>query len=259
VRDLVARDKETVFTKYDMNARGQILMLLVGRDLSRLQSSIPHRSQDLLYFFKKMLLRRELAALEGERSYHKKEVEERLMVNYGWSMTIQHDYWVARDSSEARFFWVRRANPADMERWIFVYWEDAPNPAVLNEPWVLTTRNRLTQQFLRTVEDDAYVEIAPYNLEISTVDFLGRFAYETRGNRRFSDKSGGGPFVNYTLYDERTRRIYLLDGSIFAPRVEKKKLILQVDGLLHTFRTFEDLSPEEQQKIQSQRKEKRAQ
>jgi hypothetical protein len=239
VRTTVEAGEEFFFVKYNTNARAQITMFLAGTTIPSLDASLRHRAADLLYYFKNMSLRRELASIESESQYHKKKIESSLADRYGWTMTIQHDYWVAIDSAEGRFFWVRRANPADMERWIWVHWIDTDNQAILTDKFAITLRDMLTKQFLRTIDDDAYVEIAPYNLEIQSVNFLGRFAYETRGNWRFSDKSGGGPFVNYTFYDEETRRIYMLDGSIFAPRVEKKKLILQVDGLLHTFRAVQ--------------------
>ncbi|MFQ5799653.1 MAG: DUF4837 family protein, partial [Bacteroidota bacterium] len=72
--------------------------------------------------------------------------------------------------------------------------------------------------------------------------------FEMRGLWRFSDQSGGGPFVNYTFYDEPSRRIYAIDGSIFAPRYEKKELILQVDALTHTFQTIHDLNKDQREK-----------
>jgi hypothetical protein len=218
-------------------------MYLTGRDLPTLRASLLNRSPDLLYYFTNMALKRELASLTNEQKYNKREVEEKLAKRYGWTLTVQHDYEVAIDSAGARFFWMRRATPSDMERWIFVHWIEAADPALLTERFVLGLRDSLTKMFLRTIGDNAYVEIAPYNLWMQQVDFLGRFAYETRGNWRFNDKTGGGPFVNYTFYDTTTRRLYMLDGSIFAPRVEKKKLVLQVDGILHTFRITPAPSP----------------
>jgi hypothetical protein len=238
VKSLVVQGKEFFFVKYDSRARGQLTMFMASPSVSALQVSVRHKAADLLYYFKNMSMRRELAAIDAESRYHKTEIQESLAKRFGWSMTIQHDYWVAIDSAEERFFWVRRANPADMERWIWVHWVDTPNPNLLTERFVIRLRDSVTRRLLKTTGDDAHVEIAPYNLEIQTADFLGRFAYETRGNWRFSDKTGGGPFVNYTFYDSETKRIYMLDGSIFAPRVEKKKLIIQVDGLLHTFKVI---------------------
>lgn len=245
VEQMVRDGKEFAFNKYDSRARGQILMFLTAQDLRTLKGAIEGKASELLHYMKRMSLRRELASVEAEASYHKKDIARSLAQRYGWTMTIQHDYHVAIDSSSARFFWIRRANPSDMERWIFVHWRSMDDPRLFTERFVLATRDSLTRLFLRTVGDDAHVEIAPYHLEIENVNFLDRYAYETRGNWRFSDKSGGGPFVNYTFYDEPTRRLYMLDGSIFAPRVEKKKLILQVDALLHTFRTVRDMTPEE--------------
>jgi hypothetical protein len=237
VRALVDGGKEFVITKYDGRARQQLLMFLAAPSLSALETSMTARAPDLLYFFKNMALKRELLGIEAGSRYHKREIEEHLFTSYGWTMTIQHDYQVAVDSDSGRFFWVRRATPPDMERWIFVHWIPTDNPSFLTEASVLRLRDSLTRVYLRTLEDEAHVEIAPYFLQVQPVDFLGRYAYEVRGNWRFSDRSGGGPFVSYTFYDPATKRIYMLDGSIFAPKYEKKKLILQVDGLLHTFRT----------------------
>ncbi|HEX9614225.1 MAG TPA: DUF4837 family protein [Bacteroidota bacterium] len=248
VQRLVREGHETVFNKYDSQARGQLLMFLSGPDLASLKSALETQAADLLYYFKRMSIRRELAAVESEKAYHKKDIEAALLKNYGWTMTIQHDYHISIDSASARFFWIRRANPADLERWVFVHWMEVRDATLLTEEFALTLRDELTQKFLRTSDDDTYVEIAPYHLQIENVDFLGRFAYETRGNWRFSDKSGGGPFVNYTFYDEPSRRIYVLDGSVFAPRVEKRELILQVDALLQTFRTEQEMTQGEEEK-----------
>jgi hypothetical protein len=240
VQALVQRGREFFFVKYDVYARQQIVLFLTGPNLPFMRAAIASRDPDLLYYFTNMALKRELASLEHASRYNKREIENHLAKTYGWTITVQHDYQVAIDSASSRFFWMRRATPSDMERWVFVHWIESASPQQLTERFVLSMRDSLTRLFLRTIDDDAYVEIAPYHLRMQQVNFLGRFAYETRGNWRFSDKTGGGPFVNYTFYDEPTRRIYMLDGSIFAPRVEKKKLVLQVDGLLHTFRTTQE-------------------
>ncbi|NUM62028.1 MAG: DUF4837 family protein [Ignavibacteriaceae bacterium] len=53
-----------------------------------------------------------------------------------------------------------------------------------------------------------------------------------------------GPFVNYFFYDEKTERIYMIDGSIFAPKYYKRNLIQQTDVTLQSFRTKAELSNE---------------
>ncbi|MEX2189300.1 MAG: DUF4837 family protein [Bacteroidota bacterium] len=249
VQQLVHDDKEFMFNKYDSHARGQILMFLTASDMVTLKAAIENQRSEILYSFQQMSIRREQAALASERAYHKKDIEQSLLQKYGWTMIIQHDYHVAIDSSGGRFFWVRRANPSDMERWIFVHWRPVSDPSALTESFVLAWRDSITQSYLRTIGDDAHVQIAPYHLKIENVNFLGRYAFETRGNWRFSDKSGGGPFVNYAFYDEASKRFYMLDGSIFAPRVTKRDLILQVDAILHTFKGAADLTEDEREEL----------
>jgi len=247
VQQLVNDSKEFMFNKYDSRARGQILMFLTAPDLVTLEGAIENQRSEILYSFEQMSLRREQAALVSERSYQKKDIERSLLQRYAWTMTIQHDYHVAIDSLGGRFFWVRRANPSDLERWIFVHWQPVSDPTMLKESTILAWRDSITKTYLRTIDDHAYVQVAPYHLRIENVNFLGRYAFETRGNWRFSDKTGGGPFVNYAFYDEKGKRLYMVDGSVFAPRVAKRDLILQVDALLRTFRTAGDLTEEQRE------------
>ena len=74
-------------------------------------------------------------------------------------------------------------------------------------------------------------------LQFDEVNFQDRFAIRMKGLWRMSDYSMGGPFVSYLFYDEQQRRIYFVEGSIFAPRYEKKKLIQDIDMIIKSMRT----------------------
>ena len=102
----------------------------------------------------------------------------------------------------------------------------------------------ITKLYYRSSDDKSYVEVSDNYLTTMEENFNGKYALMTEGLWRMSDKSMGGPFVNYTFYDENTQRIYMLDGSIFAPKYYKKKLIQQLDVMLKSFLTKEELSAE---------------
>lgn len=55
--------------------------------------------------------------------------------------------------------------------------------------------------------------------------------------KEFRPVGGGGPFVNYTFYDQASDRIYMLDASVFAPGFDKLDFIRQMQAMAHTFRT----------------------
>ena len=52
----------------------------------------------------------------------------------------------------------------------------------------------------------------------------------------------GGPFVNYTFYDEKSKRLYMIDGSVFAPKYFKRNLIQQMDVTIQSFLTKGELN-----------------
>jgi hypothetical protein len=59
----------------------------------------------------------------------------------------------------------------------------------------------------------------------------------------------GGPFINYTMFDDKTKRIYMLDGSLYAPKYEKKNLIRQLDVLLQSFMTEREIDPKKKEEL----------
>jgi hypothetical protein len=59
------------------------------------------------------------------------------------------------------------------------------------------------------------------------------------GGNELRPVGGGGPFVNYTFYDQTTDRVYMLDGSVFAPDNDKLDLLRQMEVMARTFRTTE--------------------
>ena len=254
VQKIIREGKEFVINKYNVEAKGQTMMFLSSNDAASLETKIDRRADELFYYFENAWLKREIAELYSEEKYAKKELERSWMKRYEWNIFIQHDYHVAIDSASEKFVWLRRVAPADMERWIFVHWIDDADPSKLTSTFCFNLRNELTRKFLHTVEESVYVRIAddPASLQAYTVgevNFLGRFGYEMRGLWQFSDKSGGGPFMSTVFYDEPSKRIYIIDGSVWAPRYAKKKLLMQLRAIMQTFRTANDLTDEERKEL----------
>jgi hypothetical protein len=59
----------------------------------------------------------------------------------------------------------------------------------------------------------------------------------------------GGPFINYTFFDEKTKRLYMVDGSIYAPKYYKRNLIQQVDVILQSFMTESELTADRKEDL----------
>lgn len=244
VKEKVLNDSNFVFNKYNLWASGQLVMVLTSPDLETLKKNITANSADLLYYFQKLSNQRLFESLYNAK-YEKKEIEAKLLKNFGWIIYVQADFELALSDSSENFVWLRRAPDTDMERWIFVHWIENGSPELLNQDSILSIRDRVTEKFYRTIDERSYVQAYGDDfIQAAETNFLGKYAIMTQGLWSMTDKSMGGPFVNYTFYDEKTHRIYMLDGSIFAPKYHKKGLIQQVDVTLQSFKTKEELSQE---------------
>lgn len=248
VAKLVLDDSVSVINRYDLWAQDQLVMILTAKDIKSLESKILDQKEDLFYYFREKSNKRLAKGLYNPR-FEQKNIEAKLLSNYGWLMYIQADYQIAMDQPEDNFVWLRRGVNTDMERWVFVHWIEDSSPEFLEVDSITTVRNKLTKKFYRTTDDSAYVELYDEFRMNTEVNFNGRYALMTQGLWRFNDQSMGGPFISYTFYDEETRRIYMLDASILAPKYLKKSLLQQVDVLLHSFKTESEVEPIKKEEI----------
>jgi len=242
--NLIKNGQEFVIKKKDVWAKNQVLVILVSNSIEELRIKAFKNKDDLLYYFQSASDERVMKNLYNP-TYEKKDLEAKYLKEYGWKIYIQADFLEAINNKENNFVWLRRSPNSDMERWIFIHWIDSVDSRWLNKDSIIEIRNRITQKFLRTTDDKAYVEIAKEYLNQTEVNFNGKYAIFTQGLWRMNDYSMGGPFVNYLFLDTKKNRLYMLDGSVFSPRYEKKSLIQQVDVTLKTFKTADELSKDE--------------
>ena len=236
-------DPDFIVYKYDLWARGQLVAVLAAPNIQELNNKILKNSDNLLFTFQKESDERLYENLYNP-TYERKQVEGDFLKDYGWVIYVQADYVPAINDSINKFVWLRRGANSDMERWIFIYWIDNATPEYLTQDSIKLIRDRLTKKYYRTSNDSSYVVVAANDFVVKEVNFNGRYAMFTQGLWELNIKGMGGPFVNYFFYDEKTQRIYMIDGSIYAPRYYKRNLIQQMDVTLQSFKTKAELSKE---------------
>jgi Domain of unknown function (DUF4837) len=248
VKQMILGDSVFVINKYDLWAENQLVMILTSDDINSLASKIIDRKDDLFYYFRESSNKRLAKGLYNPR-FEQRDIEAKLLSNYGWMMYIQADYTLAMDKPEDNFVWLRRGVNTDMERWIFVHWIENSSPEFLDVDSISNERDKLTKKYYTTTDDTAFVVSYDKFKMDSEVNFNDKYALMTQGLWKFNNESGGGPYISYSFYDEETRRIYMLDASIFAPKYLKKSLIQQVDVLLHSFKTESEVDPIKKEQI----------
>ncbi|MEM6646919.1 MAG: DUF4837 family protein [Bacteroidota bacterium] len=224
--------------------RNQMVIYLAARDSASLADAIATRSDDIQYAYNELI--RERTEVDMFDRARQEDLEAVLMANHDFAVNMQHDYLIAVDTTN--FVWLRRIL-SDTWRSMFIYYEENSSPATLTPEWVYQTRDRLTKRYLQG-NQGGYPMLYQYQrMEIENIDFQGHYAYETRGlwqmvgedeNGQVFQYGGGGPFVNYSFYDEDTRRLYMIDGMVFAPSYPKREFLRQLEVIAYTFRTQAD-------------------
>jgi hypothetical protein len=241
-------DTDFIVYKNDLWAKNQFVTILAAPSMEKLNSKILENSDNLLYAYQNISDTRLFNSLYKAK-YERKAIEGNLLKDYGWIIYIQADYHLALNKAEDNFVWLRRAPGSDMERWIFVHWIDNATPEYLNEDSIKVIRNRVTKKMYLTSDSKGYVVIAEDYFTVNEVNFNGRYALFTQGLWDLNIKGMGGPFVNYIFYDENSQRLYMLDGSVFAPKYYKRNLIQQMDVTLQSFRTMEELPEKRKEEL----------
>ena len=222
-----------LFVKHNIYALNQIFVILVAENTEKLNQVIADHHEEIFKVFDDPI--RERMKKEMFSGGYQKEIAEKTMSAYGWELHLQKEYFLAREFPFDQFIWFRRTVP---ERWIFVRWIEHGDTSLLNQKWVVEERNRIGRLYY---SDD---QIEPYYLSSERGEFLGRPALITRGLWGNEKKYAGGPFLNYTFYNQADQRVYMIDLAVYAPEYEKEPLLKRLDIIAHTFYTIYDQKEE---------------
>jgi len=77
--------------------------------------------------------------------------------------------------------------------------------------------------------------------QVKEVNFKGKYAKEIRGLWMLNDISSGGPFLSYTFVDESQKRIYYIEGYVYAPADDKRIPMQEMEIILKSFVSGTDL------------------
>ncbi|MDE2771213.1 MAG: DUF4837 family protein [Bacteroidota bacterium] len=243
LREMILGGSPALVARPNNWRRSQLVYYLAAGSPDDLTSSIEQYSEQIRYHFneaERARLHMNMFDIGRQRG-----LEQTLMDRHGFAVHGQHDFFVAIDTTQ--FVWLRRVL-SDTWRSMFVYYEEDGNPENLTAEWIVLARDALTQRYIGGTAG-GWIEVDRRRPMTATeINFNDRYAIEFRGlwhmvgeeNGRIFPFGMGGPFVSYAFYDEPTRRLYLIDGMVFAPNYSKREFVRQMEVIAYTFRTLEE-------------------
>ena len=241
VEQQVKNGESFAFPLNDKWYKDQWSIVLTAQNDSALAKQIVNSEQTLT----SRLMDKEFERWEEELYDRGEQVgkADTLWTDYGWRMRIQHD-WVTildttyTDSSgkELHFYRMNRPLPKN-RRWFWAWWEEGvTDVSYLDNDWINAKRDSLMKRWIRGTRDSSFVT-TEYRRPVETDDFTlnGDLTHETLGTWRMTKDAMGGPFVNFTIYDEETNRLFMIEFLQFAPKFDKRRFVRQFRTMLRTF------------------------
>ena len=144
-RELVESGTSAFIPRENLWSRDQLVAYVTAATPEELSGAINERQGDLQYAFNtKTRERLHLEMFEKGRQF---DIEEQLAERYNFAVNVQHDYFIAEDTTN--FVMLRRVVSSDSWRTLFIYFEDNANPNDLTPDWIHAKRDSLAELYMQ--------------------------------------------------------------------------------------------------------------
>ncbi|MEX0780651.1 MAG: DUF4837 family protein [Balneolales bacterium] len=234
IQERVRTEQNFAFPLKDRWYSNQWTLILSSTDDEKLASQIRNSGESLVENLDEVEMER--WKYEVYRRGEQTEISDSLMESHGFHIRIQHDYTLNIDTTD--FVSLRRPL-VDNDRWIWAWWkDDVESIDHVDADWINAKRDSLQEKYIRGTREESYVQTEFRRpVETKATKLNGRDAFETRGTWKMENDLMGGPFLNYTIYDEVQKRLYILEFAQFAPRHSKRRFVYQFEAMANTFDT----------------------
>lgn len=102
---------------------------------------------------------------------------------------------------------------------------------------IIAHRDSIGKNYFEGSFDNSYMTtetLIPPSIANTTIS--GMFALETRGLWRMEGDFMGGPFLSYTIYDEKNDRILTVEAVVYGPQAKKRNIILEMEAMMKSIK-----------------------
>jgi hypothetical protein len=171
--------------------------------------------------------------IENYRKNRAKGIDEMLKQKHQVSISVPIGYDVGVDSSD--FVWLTH-EVADMTQGILIYYYPYTDTNTFSSDYLVNRRNEFTRRFVPGPVDGSYMKTeSEYPVIFRENVKNGDYMAELRGLWRLEKAFMGGPFISHTILDEPRNRVVTVEGFVYAPRLDKRLYVREVEAILYTF------------------------
>ncbi len=219
--------KTGIRIKRNVRANPQMIAIIEGRDNEEIKQIISKHIGELIDKFK-------ASEIKNLQRLHRKSLRDNSDVEKELDISIEIPDFFNLVDHQKDFFWFRR-DVKNGEQDILLYQIPIKDSLDLQGRNVLKYRDSIGKHFIPGPADGTYMKTKmTFSPSQQILQIDGMKALESRGLWNMKKDFMAGPYINYTIFDTENKRMIVAEGFIYAPSIDKRDYIVQLEAILKT-------------------------
>ncbi len=226
--------KPRIIVQRDVWAKYQIVLNVVGPNDS---TTINYLNSNRVKIVDLLNHAERQRTIENYKKNRAKGIDETMRKKHHVSISVPTGYTLDVDSPD--FVWISH-EIADLTQGILIYHYQYTDPNTFTIDYLIQKRNEFLQKYVPGPVKNSYMSTEPLFTPIfREFNKDGEYLVELRGLWKLVNAYMGGPFISFIMLDEKRNRIVTIEGFVFAPSLDKRNYIRQLEAILYTFEIVE--------------------
>ena len=229
-KEIKSEDPELAVKK-DVWSKPQVVARLRARDTTALKNVIMSYAQPLCETFNNAERNRIMADYS---TIIQQEAKKQLQDNFNITSSVPRTFHpVVKEKS---FLWLRRQE-RDYEQGLMIYKKPYTDRNEFLTENIVEFRDSISKQNIPGPSEGSFMTTEkrlPFFSDTLKID--DKFGILTRGLWRTEGDFMGGPFINYTFYNESIGQLISIDGYVYAPKYDKREKVRQLEAIIYSLR-----------------------
>ncbi len=219
-----------IIVQRDLWAYPQLVVNLIGPNDTSMISYLQENREKLLSLLE---IDERNRTIQNYKKNRAKGIDESLKTGHGVSISVPAGYDVGLDTTN--FIWLTH-EVADMSQGVFIYYYPYTDTNTFSPEYLVAKRDEFTKRFVPGPTRGSYMKTEPLFPPIfRELAKNGSYLVELRGLWRLEKAFMGGPYISHTILDEKNNRVVTVGGFVYAPRLDKRNYVRELEAILYTF------------------------
>jgi len=221
--------KPRIIVQRDIWAKPQLVVNIIGPNDSTTLQYLEENQDKLVSLLNQAEINR---TIENYKKNRAKGIDEALKTKHHLTISVPIGYQMDVDADN--FIWISH-ELSDLTQGILIYYYEYTDSNTFTPEYLVQKRNEFTRRYVPGPVDGSYMKTEDlYPVVYNQYNRDDKYYIELRGLWKLEKAFMGGPYVSLTTLDEKRNRIVTVDGFVYAPSLNKRNYVREIEAIIHT-------------------------